>query len=477
MEEWDAAVFRIVSEARCGKVSLSRRELLRVGTLAGIGLSSHLKANGKGSGDGFGRAKSVIVVYTNGGMSQIDSWDPKPDAPENVRGEFKTIPTSVSGTFVTEHLPRLAKLADRYAIVRSMSHDDLDHGTATYYALTGRRHALKSANPPPSPNDFPSCGSVLSRFRPTTNFPYSAVHVNGPAFVPLFAGPGQNGGFLGRDYDPLVLGDVEQKPAGLDGLTRQEELPTIRMSARQSLLESIDGLRSDLEQGRKFGDMNSLYEQAYRMLSSPRCRDAFDLTKESDAVRERYGRNRAGQACLLARRLVEAEVPWVTVFFNHNARGQDLDTAATDLYGWDTHNDIFTAMKEHLMPRFDLGFSALLEDLQHRGLLETTLVVCMGEFGRAPRVALEKSFAGESPGRKHWAGVYSIVMAGAGVRPGTVYGSSDRMGAYPQSQMTCPEDVTATIFSALGIDPASHFRDQLDRPFPISTGEPLVGLY
>lgn len=470
-------VFRLISGTQNSNRLLSRRELLRVGALGGMSFPLSAFASGKGTGTGFGRAKSVIVIYTNGGMSQIDSWDPKPDAPENVRGEFKTIPTSVPGTFVTEHLPRLAKLADQYAIVRSVSHDDLDHGTATYYSLTGRRHVLKSANPPPSPNDFPTHGSVLSRFRPTNQFPYSAVHVNGPAFVPLFAGPGQNGGFLGRDYDPLLLENVEEKPAGLDGLSRMEQLPSVRMSSRQSLLQSIDSLRSELEQGKKFGDLDSLYEQAYRMLNSPRCRDAFNLTEESPELRERYGRNRAGQACLLARRLVEAEVPWITVFFNHNARGQDLDTSATDLYGWDTHNDIFTAMKDHLMPRFDLGFSALLEDLQQRGLLETTLVVCMGEFGRAPRVALEKSFVGESPGRKHWAGVYSIVMAGAGVRPGLVYGSSDRMGAYPQSQPTCPEDVTATMFAALGIDPTAHFIDQLDRPFPISTGNPLIGLY
>lgn len=473
-------MLRLLSSAHRTGIPLHRRELLRIGALGGLGFGICPRAFAGSTGNsaaGFGRAKSVIVVYTNGGQSQIDSWDPKPDAPSNVRGEFQTIPTSVPGTFVSEHLPRLARMADRYAIVRSMSHDDLDHGTATYYALTGRRHALKSANPPPSPDDFPTHGAVLTRTRTTRNFPYSAVHINGPAFVPLFAGPGQNGGFLGRDFDPLVLGDVEEKPAGIEGLTRQLELPTVRMSSRQTLLQSVDGLRNELEQGRKFGDLDTLYEQAYRMLDSPRCRDAFDLTQEDPQLRERYGRNRAGQACLLARRLVEADVPWITVFFNHNARGQDLDGAATDLYGWDTHNDIFMAMRDHLMPRFDQGFSALLEDLQERGLLESTLVVCMGEFGRAPRVAIEKSFAGESPGRKHWGGVYSIVTAGAGIRPGLVYGSSDRMGAYPQSQMTCPEDITATMFSALGVDPAGHFTDPLKRPFPISTGEPLSGLY
>jgi uncharacterized protein (DUF1501 family) len=213
------------------------------------------------------------------------------------------------------------------------------------------------------------------------------------------------------------------------------------------------------------------------MLAAPRCRDAFDLTQEDDRLRDRYGRNRAGQACLLARRLVEAEVPWVTVFFNQNARGQDVNPSETDRYGWDTHNDIFVAMKNHLMPRFDLGFSALLEDLQQRGLLETTLVVCMGEFGRAPRIAFEKGFAGTSAGRKHWASVYSIVMSGAGVKPGLVYGESDRIAAFPKTDKTGPWDVTATMFSALGINPSGHYRDGLDRPFGISQGHPIVGLY
>jgi len=282
---------------------------------------------------------------------------------------------------------------------------------------------------------------------------------------------------LGRDYDPLVLGDVNERAVAMPGLSRQPALPTVRLEARKTLLESIDGFTRKLDRGRRVGDLDGLYEQAYRMLAAPQCRDAFDLTQEEETVRDRYGRNRAGQACLLARRLVEAEVPWVTVFFNHNARGQDVKPNETDLYGWDTHNDIFTAMKNHLMPRFDLGVSALLSDLKQRGLLETTLVVCMGEFGRAPRIALEKNFAGATPGRKHWASVYSIMMAGAGIRPGQIYGASDRFAAFPQSQKAGPWDVSATMLSALGVDPALDFSDGLGRSFPISTGRPMVGLY
>jgi uncharacterized protein (DUF1501 family) len=194
-------------------------------------------------------------------------------------------------------------------------------------------------------------------------------------------------------------------------------------------------------------------------------------------LRERYGRYRSGQACLLARRLVEAEVPLVTVMFNHGNRGQDRHPAETDFYGWDTHNDIFHALKTHLLPRFDQSFSTLLEDLDDRGLLDQTLVICMGEFGRAPRVALEATFAGKSPGRKHWASAYSIVAAGAGVTRGAVYGASDQIGAHVKDKPVTPGDMAATMFAALGIDPTVHYLDALGRPFVLAEGKPLSGLF
>jgi hypothetical protein len=219
------------------------------------------------------------------------------------------------------------------------------------------------------------------------------------------------------------------------------------------------------------------YRQAYKLLESPSTQRAFDLSQESDVVRERYGRNRSGQACLLARRLVEAEVPWITVVWSPSNRGQDVAPDDTNQYGWDTHNDIFDALKVHLLPRFDQAFSALLQDLDARGLLDQTLVVCMGEFGRAPLVALEPRFAGASPGRKHWAGTYSIVMAGAGVARGGVYGESDRHGAYPRSNAVGPWDVAATMFASLGIDPNGELRDRTDRPFAVATGVPIQGIY
>jgi hypothetical protein len=275
----------------------------------------------------------------------------------------------------------------------------------------------------------------------------------------------------------MVLGDVTESTIVLPGLAPQDDLPLVRLHRRETLLDSIDGCCRHFERDRELLEMNALYRQAFELLSRPGTRDAFNLNAEPPTLRDRYGRNRSAQSCLLARRLVEAGVPIVTVMWNHSGRGQDKHPDQTDFYGWDTHNDIFESLKIHLLPRFDQGFSALIEDLDERGLLDETLVVCMGEFGRAPTVALEPRFAGATPGRKHWASVYSIVMAGAGVGRGRVLGQSDRRGAYPVSESFGPWDVAATMFSALGIDPLGHYTDPLGRPFQISHGRPIEGLY
>lgn len=461
---------------------LTRRQWLGVSGacgLLGAGWSKQLLARDPTAADvpGFGRAKSVIVVFASGGQSQLDTWDPKPEAPAEIRGEFRAIGTSVPGTFLCEHMPRLARLADRYTIVRSVSHDDLDHGSAAYLTLTGRFHPRKSSNPPPSPNDEPTLGAVLKRARPTDRFPYDAIHVNGPALVPELPAPGQDGGFLGRDYEPLVLGDVSSGPIAVPCLEALPGLPAERLAARAGLRTELDGAAIGPERDPRWRDMDQLYRRAFDLLASPQTRQAFDLTAETAATRERYGLHRSGQACLLARRLAEAGVPLVTVVFNHSNRGQDRDPTSTDLYGWDTHNDIFAALRDRLLPRFDHSFSALLEDLDARGMLDETLVVCLGEFGRAPLVALEKRFAGSSPGRKHWASVYSVVLAGAGVKRGAILGVSDKIGAHPVADRVSPADLHATIFSALGIDPAGHYTDALGRPFPIALGRPIRGVY
>lgn len=456
---------------------MNRREWLRLGTLAGLTLPRALAAPVRSTLPGFGKAKSVLVVFAGGGQSQLDTWDPKPNAPAEVRGSFGTIATALPGVRVCEHMPMIARRLDRCTLVRSMSHDDLDHGSACYLSLTGQFHPRKSSNPIPKPSDYPVLGSIVQRVRPARGLPYSAALLNGPLLAPELVSAGQYPGLLGRAYEPLQLGDVSQGSALLSGLDPRADLPAVRLEKRRSLLQSLEGYQRKLEADAACKEVNVLRAQARKLLASPKSRLAFDLTREPLSVRERYGLHRTGQACLLARRLVEAEMPFITVFYNPSIRGQDKDSESTDAFGWDTHNDIFSALKDHLLPRFDQSFTALLDDLEQRGLMETTLVVCMGEFGRAPLVALEKTFAGSTPGRKHWGAVYSLLLAGAGVSRGKVLGASDKRGAYPATTAYNPVDVAATLFHAMGIDPAGHYRDALDRPFRISEGKVMSGLY
>jgi len=451
----------------------SRREVLRLAApalLAGAARATPQAA-------GFGRAKSVVVVFTSGGQSQLDTWDPKPDAPEEIRGVFRTIGTRTPGLRVCEHLPRLAALSHRYAVLKSMTHDDLDHGSACYLALTGQHHPRKSSNPPPRPTDFPALGAVLKRVRPARHFPHTAVHVNGPLLAPKEEAPGQYGGFLGRGFEPFELGNALEADRFLEGLDLPAEVNAERLGGREALANGLEAAaRADVRLPAA-ADRVTLARQAFELIRAPQVRAAFDLSREPVAVRERYGMHRSGQACLTARRLVEAGVPWTTVFFNHGIRGQDDAPDDTDAYGWDTHNDIFESLEDHLLPRFDHSVSAFLEDLHQRGLLGSTLVCVMGEFGRAPLVALEKNFAGSTPGRKHWGGCYSVVLAGAGVTPGAIVGRSDRIAAYPGADPTTPGDLAATLFHALGVPADTHYDDLTNRPQRVVTGVPVAKLY
>jgi hypothetical protein len=463
---------------------VSRREWLRLGGLGGLAAldlcrtrSTCASEGSAPAAPGFGRAKSVVVLFAGGGQSQIDTWDPKPDAPAEIRGEFGSIPTRIPGVRFCEHLSLTARVADRLTLVRSMSHEDLDHGSAIYLSLTGRYHRKRSGNPPPAPDDLPCQGAILTRLRPSRDFVQTAVHVNGPVVAPREAAPGQFPGFLGQKFAPLTLGDVSSGSIAVPGLEPQLELPTVRLHERQRLLDQIDRSLRGQERLGTLRDSNLLYDQAFAMLERPETRLAFDLGREPDDLRRQYGLNRTGQGCLLARRLVEAGCPLITVFLNHNVRGQDDAGQNIDEWGWDTHNDIFDGLKNWLLPRFDQAFSTFLRDMDERGLLEDTLVVCLGEFGRAPLVALEKRFAGSSPGRKHWGAVYTVLFAGAGVGRGQVVGASDERGAYPATEAFGPWDTMATIFSALGIDPAGHYTDATGRPFQICEGRVIEPLY
>jgi hypothetical protein len=474
-------VLRFLFEQTGMNGRIRRSEFLRLaglGALTGSWARADQPAGNDARIEGVPRAKSVIVVFASGGQSQIDMWDPKPDAPREIRGEFDSISTSVPGTFLCEHLPRLAVLADRYTLLRTMSHADLDHGSAVYLSLTGQYHSRITSNPAPARTDLPSWMGVYKRVRPATGTIDQAVEINGPAIVaPQDIAPGQFGGLLGRDFDPLFIGDPNADSAAVPGLVPQPQLPAIRVRRRERLLSAID--RYTLGEGTplRMTDLQGQYARAFELLANPRTREAFDLSAEPEPVRTRYGRHRAGQSCLLARRLAEAGVPLITVVWNHHNRGQDLAPNDKEQHGWDTHNDIFDLLRGSLLPRFDQSFSALLEDLESRGMLETTLVICMGEFGRAPRVALERNFAGASPGRKHWSSAYSILLAGAGINRGAVMGRTDRHGAFPASESYGPWDIAATIFAALGVDPGGHYVDPFHRPFPISTGKPIRAAY
>jgi hypothetical protein len=439
-----------------------RREWLRLalGAAAAAGVGQAMPAPRA-------RARSVLIVFAGGGQSQIDTWDPKPDAPEEVRGLFRPIRTSVPGTLVCEHLPRVARLAHRLALIRSMSHDDLDHGSACYWSLTGHPHARKSSNPVPRPTDQPTLGAIVRRVRPKGPLPYTAVHLNGPLLAPELISAGQHAGILGRSFEPLTVGDVTDGVPELAALAPYSGLAPSRIARRKSLLDALDRASAS----------EPLRSQAHALLESRAVRAAFDLSREPAAVRERYGQHRSGQAMLLARRLVEAGVPYVVAFYHPSIRGQDRLPDDTDAYGWDTHNDIFEALRDRLLPRFDQSFSTLIEDLGQRGLLDTTLVACLGEFGRAPLVALEKTFAGSTPGRKHWGGAYSIVLAGAGVRGGKVIGSTGKRGDYPTTPPYTPSDVAATLFDSLGIPPDSFFQDALSRPYRVCEGKVIGELF
>ena len=419
------------------------------------------------------KAKSVLMLFASGGQSQFETWDPKPHAPVEVRGAFGTIGTATPGLRICEHLPRLASLSQRYCVYRSMSHDDLDHGTASYLTLTGRHHPLKSANPNPSPADHPTLAAAFTKIMPSRGIPFSAVNINGPMLIPFTPGPGQDGGFLGKGPSPAI---IENPSLGIEkslGISPVADLPMVRIDGRRVLAEELESLRRVLEghPQAKGWDQQSL--RAYSLLKTPRFRQALNLNNEKPDLLSKYGHGRTGRACIMGRRLIEAGVPWVTVFLNHSIRGQDDYQDSPDWYGWDTHNDIFESMKNVLLPRFDLAISALIEDMETRSLLQETLVVIVGEFGRAPFVATEKRFAGSSPGRKHWAGAYSMVALGAGIPGGRIIGETDKWGGSVQSHRGTPGDLAATLFNAMGIEQSATFSDPTGRVVPLAEGKPI----
>jgi hypothetical protein len=450
---------------------ITRREALRVGGLGFTGLmwSDWLRARAAAAGKAppgtrpgagrFGKARACILIFNYGGPSHLDIWDLKPNAPKEIRGEFKPGATRVPGMSITEHLPRLAMMANHYAIIRSVNHRDNDHAIGAYLALTGFHHpknAILGIEPPATPQDMPSLGSVASKLRPAPKSGFSYITLGDLRHFGNNDSMGQNAGCLGKAYDPFTVPFVRPVNGVLDidGVMSQwTKVDSRRLGGRRQLLARMNRVAPALEATAGMRALDGYTQKAFGLLAAAASRDAFHIAREPQKVRDFYGPGPFAQNCLLARRLVEVGVPLVTVYSVGNR-------------DWDTHGDNFRSLKGTLLPAMDRGVAALLEDLDRRGLLDETLVVWMGDMGRTPRI-------NAGAGRDHWSFCYSIVLAGGGVRGGQVYGASDRSAAYPSTNPVSPADVAATIYHCLGIDPRAHVTDQQGRPFVVSSGKPI----
>ncbi|MCA9192948.1 MAG: DUF1501 domain-containing protein [Planctomycetales bacterium] len=415
---------------------------------------------------GFGRAKSVMIVLLSGGPSQLDTLDPKPDAPAEVRGEFSPISTTIPGVAVCEHLPRLAEQANRWAIIRTLAHREHNHLLATHVALTGR--------PTPVPrggsdldrvetrNDFPNFAAALDFIRPRNDGLPSGVSLPNYLIEGPLTWPGQHAGFLGAKHDPWQInGDPNDNNFRIQALSMREGVTTDRLQSRRQLLDRLNiGHRSlTCVETRALREQQDL---AYGLLTSGKLTDAFELNREADETRERYGRNKFGQSLLLGKRMIEAGVPVVQA---------TMGIVQT----WDTHVDNWGKLKNTLLPQLDQGLAALTDDLMSTGRLDETLLIVMGEFGRTPKVS---TLPGQTiPGRDHWAHAYSGLFAGAGILGGQVLGQTDAQAAYPITNSWSPADICSTIFNALGVDAETTLMDPLNRPHYLLNGTVISNLY
>jgi hypothetical protein len=448
---------------------MTRREWLRVGGLSAFGLSLKSLWGSRAAARPIlnaGRAKSCIVMFHLGGPPQLETWDPKPDAPAEIRGEFKAIATNVPGIQVGELMPRIARNLDKICVLRALSTDDNAHSSSGYWMLTGTPHQpMNSENAQPgAPNDWPSAAAIVQHLRPGANgLPASVVLPDHIWNDGMLTWPGQDGGFLGRAADPWLLHcDPNLPDFAVPGLAAPAEVPPLRLDDRLSLLEQVNRHVDAVHASPASTRFDARSWQAFDLLRAGKARRAFEIDKEPPAVRDRYGRNQWGQSMLLARRLIEAGVMLVQV--NWTRMPDDPPGSPT----WDTHAKNAERLKTNLMPKMDLAYSALLEDLDDRGLLDETLVVWMGEFGRSPKI-------NGAAGRDHWGPVFSAALAGGGVRGGQVIGASDSIAAKPRDGRVQPQDLTATVFHCLGLSPETEMHDALGKPIPISRGEVIRG--
>lgn len=452
------------------RLHFDRRRLLQCGgvQLLSGGLLQVLAARSQGQA-ARRRARACIVLFQVGGPYQADTFDPKPDAPEEVRGPFRPVATAVPGMHLTDGMPHTSRHADKLVILRGVHHTIRCHNPAIYCSLVGREATdpmAVSNRTAAQRSDHPHYAAVMARLR--TQPAGMPAHVVIPNVTTNGAAksPGYLGGYLGTAYDPFALGaDPGAADYRVDAFALAADVGPERFVGRQSLLEDFDNRRRGLERLGVLRSMGTLYEQAFALLTSPQAKEAFNLDREPEHVRARYGRHTQGQSVLLARRLVEAGVPFVTV----------VSHAVVERDSWDTHDNHYGRVRRDLLPRADQCFAALLEDLDVRGLLDDVLVIWMGEFGRTPRMGVMFSNAGNSAtGRDHWCNCYAVALAGGGVRGGQVIGASDRIAAYPRERPVHIGDLAATIYHAFGIDPRTQLYDLQGQLRFICDGNPVL---
>ncbi len=472
---------------------MTRRDLLRVGGSSVLGLSlaqmlelkqahANVEPN-SGGGPGWNKAKHVIMVYLQGGPSHLDLWDPKENVPDNVRSVFKPIPTKLPGIQFTELLPKLAQINDKFSMIRSVSYTPVglfNHTAAIYQIHTG--YTTDKVSPsgqlePPSPKDFPTFGSNIIRIKPPTVPMLPFVMLPRPLQESNVVGKGGTAGFLGRAYDPYYLypsgDDMDMNKMDrikVDDLNLRPEVSSARLERRSRLRDLLNDGMPEVDKAVAKYDLNEYYDKALGLIVSGRARDAFNLNAEAPETRDRYGRNTFGQSCLLARRLVEAgtrvvEVVWPKV-------------ANSDNHSWDVHVGLSSRMKNQSSPMLDAGLSALISDLDERGMLADTLVVAVGEFGRSPQRGVSTSGnSNTDDGRDHWPYCYTAVMAGAGTKRGFVYGKSDATASAPLENPVHPIELIASVYHSVGINPATIVYNHLNQPRELVKAEPVTKLF
>lgn len=488
-----------MSQSRLDRSALLRREFLRLGgsSLLGLGASASLIGQALGNSSlptigaavggpgtpGWKRAKSVILIFLQGGPSHLDLWDPKDNVPDDVRSSFKTIPSVVPGLEVTELLPELAKVTDKLTFIRSMSYSPVglfNHTAAHYQMLTG--YTADKVSPsgqlePPTPKDFPNLGCNIVRMRPPDVPMLPFVMLPRPLQESNVVGKAGTAGFLGRAFDPYFLyppGDdfdnTKLDKVKVADLALRDELSVERMRRRVKLRGLVDGEMPDVQKAVESFDLDAYEAQALDLILSGRAKKAFAIEEETSELRDRYGRTTFGQSCLMARRFVEAGTRFVQVNWPK--------VANSDVHSWDVHKDLNKRMKENAAPMFDPALATLISDLDERGRLDDTLVVCLGEFGRSPRKGLSTSGNdNDADGRDHWPYCFTAVVAGAGVKRGHVHGGSDETGSAPISDPVHPCDLLATIYHAIGLDPHTTVYNHLNQPREMVKGQPVLDLF